>query len=178
MNTIAEASAWYTTQFITNSLRHYLENLGFRLNEPDQEQPVQIDKVVVATKLLSKERIEIRGTIDELAGPLDKSEESQTEGQGEKRSNLFMGAMNFLSDVLLLPVNFFSPQNSDEKNRCLCLPDIEQYREILEKVELYFISNQLHLKIYFVSQNGSVQALCLNPTKKHRKQSDQENQTD
>ena len=155
MKAISEPSEWYTTQFIKNSLKHYLENQGFRLSEADQEQPLQIDKVIVATKLLSKEVIEIKGTLTEII-------DNKTEEQMLKKAGFFKEATDFLSDLLLSPISFLTAYNGDEKGHCLCLPDIRLYREILEKVSEYFTSNQLHFKFYLVNQQGSVHVFSLN----------------
>ncbi len=67
---------------------------------------------------------------------------------------------------MLSPINFFNSINGNEGNRCLCLPDADQYRKVLDKLKDYFVSNKLHLKIYLVDQNRSVDVFYLNPDKK------------
>lgn len=163
MKTTAACSEWYNTQFLTDSLKHYLDSRGFYLYGADEEQPYQPDKIIIAKKLLSKEIIEIRGTVDEAT-------ELPTKGQGSKKINHFMDAVKLISGALLPPIRFFSSQNIDQKTHCICLPDIEQHRWLIQKVEEYFIANRMHLKIYFVKQNGSVRAINLNPAKRNRKQ--------
>ncbi len=155
MNTTT--TAWYTTQFITNSLKQYLKEKRFRLSEPEEQHSLNFDNAIVSTKLLSKEVIEIRGTIAQAA---------ETEEQVEKSDIGFIGVMRFLFDIMLAPVSFFTSINGDEKSRCLCLPDLVQYRKILDKLKEYFASNQMHLKIYLINENGSVDVFYLNADKK------------
>lgn len=169
MKKIVKDSEWHNTQFITHSLKHYLESKGFRLNKPDEEQLNQSDKIIVATRLLSKEIIEIRGTVED-------SIQLPPEEQAGKKGSLFMDAIKLISETLLLPIGFLSPQNIDQESHCVCLPDIGQYRRLIEKVEEYFISNCMHLKVYFVKQNGSVRITYLNPTKRKKKQARREDQ--
>jgi hypothetical protein len=154
-------TTWYTTQFITNSLKQYLREKGWRFREPEEQYSLNFDSAIVSTKLLSKEVIEIRGTIAEAA-------ETQTEEYVGKSDSGFIGVMRFLFDLMLSPVSFFTSINGDEKSRCLCLPDLKQYRKILDKLGEYFASNQMHLKIYLINENGIVDVFYLNPGKKHR----------
>ena len=159
MNTTTKNIDWYTNQFITNSLRQYLKKKGGRLSEPEEQYSLKFDNVIVSTKLLSKEIIGIRGTIPEAAG---------TEKELEKNDSGFIEVIHFFFDVIISPISFLSSINGDEGRWCLCLPDLEQYRNILNKLEGYFASNKMHLKVYFVSQNGSVNVFYLNPNKKDR----------
>lgn len=154
MNTTTRNIDWHTTQFITNSLRHYLKKKGFRLSEPEEQYLLKFDNVVVSTKLLSKEIIGIRGTIPEAAG---------TEKEVGKNDSSFIEVIHFFVDMIFSPISFFASIHGDEGKWCLCLPDLEQYRNILNKLEEYFASNKMHLKVYFVSQNGSVDVIYLNP---------------
>ncbi len=158
MNTTT--TTWHTTQFITNSLKQYLIEKGFRLSEPEEQHSLNFDNAIVSTKLLSKEVIEIRGTIPEAA-------ETETEEIG-KRVGGFTGVIRFLFDIMLTPVSFFTSINGDEKSRCLCLPDLKRYRKILDKLKEYFASNEMHLKIYLINENGSVDVFYLNTDKKQR----------
>ncbi len=159
MNTTT--TTWYTTQFITKSLKHYLKEKGFRLTESEEQHSLNFDNTIVSTKLLSKEVIEIRGTITQAA-------ETETEELVGKSDSGFIGVMHFLFDIMLTPVSFFTSINGEEKSRCLCLPDLKQYRKILEKLSEYFASNKMHLKIYLINENGCVDVFYLNPDKKHR----------
>jgi|SRR4030095_463768 len=156
---------WHTTQFITNSLRQYLRKKGFRLDQPGEQHSFQSDHAIVCSRLLSREFIEIRGTIT-------KGTETETEEQIEKNS--FTGLMHFLFDMMLMPVGFFTSLNKEggEIRRCFCLPDLNHYRKILEKLSEYFSLNEMHLKIYLINENGSVDVFYLNPGKKQGDKSD------
>jgi len=161
MNTTTKDIDWYTNQFITNSLRQYLKKKGFRLSEPEEQYSLNFYNVIVSTKLLSKEVIEIRGTITEAA-------QIETEEQVGKNDSGFIEVIHFFFDVIFSPISFFTSGNGDERRWCLCLPGLEQNRNILTKLKEYFTYNNMHLKVYFVNQNGSVDVFYLNPNKKDR----------
>jgi len=161
MNTTTPTIDWYTNQFITNSLKQYLKEKGFRLSEPEEQYSLNFGNAIFSTKLLSKEVIEIRGTITEAAG-------TGTREWVGKNDNVFLEVMHFFIDVIFSPVNFFSTINGDERRRCLCLPDLEQYRKVLTRLKEYFASNKMHLKVYLINQNGSVDVFYLNPNKKDK----------
>jgi len=152
-------TAWYTTQFITNSLKQYLKKNGFRLSERDELHSTNSDHAFVSTKLLSKEIIEIRGTVS-------KETVTKTEEQIRKKDVGFIEITQFLLDKMLSPINFFKSTNGHVGNLCLCIPDTHRYRKVVDKLKDYFISNMLHLKIYLIDQNGSVEVVYLNPNKK------------
>lgn len=157
---------WYNTRFIAHALREYLTENGYNISEEPEEIPANCDEVIVATKLFAKEVIEIKGTIH--------SEDSLKEVENNTRLKLLTDAMHWLSDILLSPISFFVRHYADEKSPSLCLPDLEQYREILEKVKEYFTTNNLHLKVYLVNESGAVHTLQLNETY----QSDEKEETE
>jgi hypothetical protein len=145
---------WYTTSYISASLKNFLEENGYNISEELEEKPANCDEIVVATKMFSKEIIEIKGTV--------VSEEVLKESESNKRLRLLTDAMHWLSDILLSPISFFVRHYADDKSPSLCLPDLEQYREILEKVKEYFSTNNLHLKVYLVNESGGVHVVQLN----------------
>lgn len=147
---------WYTTAFISGSLKSFLEENGYSIVEEPEEKAANCDDIIVATKLFGKEVIEVKGTV--------MSNDAFIESEGNKRLKLLSDAMHWLSDVLLSPISFFARHYADEKSPSLCLPDLEQYREILEKVREYFTTNNLNLKVYLVNEAGGVQVLHLNET--------------
>lgn len=147
---------WYTTAFITSSLKKYLDNNGYSIADEEAEHSPNCDDVIVATKLFGREVIEIKGTI--------LSTEVLVETEATKRLKLFSDAMHWLSDVLLSPISFFVRHYADEKSPSLCLPDLDQYRDMLQKVKEYFTVNNLNLKVYLVKENGAVRIMYLNET--------------
>ncbi len=147
---------WYSTSHISHSLKAYLIENGYGISEEQEEKNSNCDEVVVATRMFTKEVIEIKGTIE--------SEESLKETESSKRLKLLTDAMNWISDLLFSPISFFVRHYADDKSPSLCLPDLEQYREILEKVKEYFTTNNLHLKVYLVNESGGVQVIHLNET--------------
>lgn len=153
MDTTNLTTQWYTTAFITNSLRAYLEDHGYSISDEEVHNP-NCDELLVATKLFGREVIEVKGTI--------ASNAAIAETEGNKRLKMFTDAMSWLSDVLLSPISFFVRHYADEKSPSLCLPDLDQYRDILEKVREYFTANQLNLKVYLVNEAGGVQIMHLN----------------
>lgn len=159
MNTTNKITDWYTSEFLSKCLGNYLNGRGFGLREPEEQEAVHFSNALVSTRLLSKEVIEIRGALTEIINP-------ETEKHAEKKAAGFRRAMNFLIVIILSPVSFFTPSTADKISRCFCLPDLEQNRKILEKVNDYFISNELRLKIYLINQDGFVDVVYLNPNKK------------
>ena len=153
-----KSTAWYTTQFITQSLQKYLRKKRYLVTESEDKCPVGVDHILIATRRISKELIEIRGTVSHAA-----TSELKVNSADEERG--FIDTLHFLFNVTLSPLNFFNQLN-DFEDRSLCLPDLNHHREILEKLEDYFTTHSLHLKVYLVSQKGSVDVLQLNPAKK------------
>jgi hypothetical protein len=145
---------WYTTSFIADSLKSFLEDHGYRISDEPEEKASNCDEVIVASKIFGKEVIEIRGT-------LGNSEAFKEETETSKRTKLLTDAMHWLSDVLLSPITFFTNHYGDGKSS-LCLPDLEQYREVLEKLREYFTTNNLDLKVYLVKPTGDVNVVYLN----------------
>jgi hypothetical protein len=166
MSATDQASKWYTTDFIFQGLQSFLQEQGFRVTEPDEEKPTFLDKVVIASRLLTKEVIEIRGTLS--------GEAHLPDTEAHKRARMFSEAMHWLSDALLSPITFFTTHYGDNRNRCLCLPDVEHYREILDKVKDYFTTNNLYLKVYLVSEDASVHIHQLNERSNKKVEKDQE----
>jgi hypothetical protein len=162
---------WYTTNFISQSLKHFLEEHGYRFLEEAEEKPSNCDDVIVASRIFGKEYIEIRGTITSGVALKDESE-------GTKRLKIISDAMNWISDVLLSPITFVANYYNDGKNRSLCLPDLEQYRELLQKLEEYFTSNNLNMKVYLVTETGDVQMMHLNAHERRQDEIDIENMRD
>lgn len=150
---------WYTTAFISGALKSYLEDHGYSISEEESEEKhPNCDELVVATRLFNKEMIEVKGTI--------LSAEALVETEGNRRMKIFSDAMHWLSDVLLSPISFFVRHYADEKSPSLCLPDLPQYRDLLEKVGEYFTTNDLHLKVYLVKESGQVTVLQLNESER------------
>jgi len=154
MRTTNLTTHWHTTQFISTSLKAYLEDHGYRILDEQEEHHSNCDDVIVASKIFGKEVIEIRGTIE--------TPEAVKETESSKRAKLFTEAMYWLSDVLLWPITFFANHYNDDKNRSLCLPDLEQYKELIEKLREYFTNNNLNLKVYLVNASGDVHITHLN----------------
>jgi len=152
------AEKWHTTHFVSNKLQQYLKEQGFRLSDPEDHLH-QLNNAFVATKLLSKELIQVRGTFNNAT---EVSEELEKNDYG------FWDVIRFFVEILLSPINFFNSMNGYEGSRCLCLPDTDQYRMVMERLGDYFAFNNLHLKIYLVDRDGNVKIVYLNPTKKER----------
>jgi len=95
MSKTSRTASWYTSEFIETSLKNYLGRRGFRLIEPEEH-----DSVVVSTRLLSKEVIEIGGAITGVA-------DTNTEKKCEEKNAGFRATIY-----------------------CLCLPDLDRYRNV------------------------------------------------
>ena len=147
---------WHTTQFIASSLRKYLKKKGFKLSKPEDES--SFDHTVICARLLSKEIIEIRGTVTGTSKAISEKEI-------EEMDDSFREITHSILNLMFSPISFFNSVRGSDKNLCLCLPDTKQYRVILEKLEDYFVSHKLQLKIYLVNRSGSVSIFYINPAK-------------
>ena len=147
---------WQTTQFITNSLKKYLKKKGFTLSKPEDES--SFDHTIICARLLSRETIEIRGTVAETS-------EARAKKEIETMDDSFKEITHSILNLMFSPIGFFNSAMGHEKNLCLCLPDTKQHRAILEKLEDYFVSHKLQLKVYLVSRSGSVNIFYVNPGK-------------
>lgn len=156
MKATSLTSRWYTTTYISSALKTFLTENGYSISDEVEATPNNCDEVIVATKLFSKEVIEIKGTIH--------SDDVLKETESNTRLKMLTDAMHWISDLLLSPISFFVRHYADEKSPSLCLPDLEQYREILEKVREYFTTNDLQLKVYLVNEAGDVHVFQLNET--------------
>jgi len=147
---------WHTTQFIESNLKKYLRKKGFRISKPEGES--SFDHTIICARLLSREIIEIRGTVTETL-------EAIAERKIETTDDSFREITHSILNLMFSPIVLFNSVRDHEKNLCLCLPDTEQHRAILEKLEDYFVSHKLQLKIYLVNRSGSVDIFYVNPIK-------------
>lgn len=133
---------WYTTAFASHCLKKHFRKNGFRIVK---ENPLATENsMMLFTKLLSKERVEIKATVSETGVAEPCPEEENSKG--------FMDFLHYIIDAALSPMNNFG---SDEE-RGLCLPGTSEYRKIAEKLDKYFTSNNLSVKIYLVNEDGTV----------------------
>lgn len=151
-----ENTEWYSEEFICSSLISYLKKNGYKIHE---EKPKSLtgksEKIITVSKYFTKEIIGIKGlpqTPDRssLLKVLDKSDSSAT-------------AKNWFYDSLFNSFINFGKYYSDENAvGAMALPNVDRYKAIIEKVQNYFISNNLYFKVYMVNENGEVDVLNLN----------------
>lgn len=151
MNIKPDTASWYTTRFITGHLKAFLEQNNYVLSEADRYRTGGRYPVFTAARGLSKEIIEVRGTLEKEWLPAT--------GPGGNR-------VQTLSATLLHPFSLWTARYGEERNRSVCVPDLITTREMLHRLSDYFACNQLYLKIYLVDQTGKVSVIQLNPHKK------------
>lgn len=151
-----ESAEWYSEEFICNSLINFLKKNGYKIHE---EKPKNIlvkqEKIIMVSKFFTKEIIGIKGLPQvpdrsTLLKVLDKNDSSPH-------------AKNWFYDSLFNSFINFGKYYSDENAvGAMALPNVEKYKAIIDKVQDYFTSNNLHFKLYMVNQNGDVEVLNVN----------------
>jgi len=142
-----QTAEWYSTPFIVTHLKKYFFEKRFRVVQEDQ--PVD-NSVIIFSRLLSKERVEIKGVFPENVVPELKQIDLE-------HNNGVMEIMRYVLDIALSPFSFLS----SEEEKSICLPGLAEYEEVVERLRDYFIPNHLELKVYFVNQDGSVKFVHL-----------------
>ena len=142
-----QTADWYTTAFIATQLKKYFLNKGFRVIKEDYSFD---NGIIIFSRLFSKEKIELRGTFPAI----DVQQLNQVD---QEHPNGILENMKYVLDITLSPISYFS----SEEKKSICLPGLIEYEEVLEKLRDYFVSNNLELKVYFVSQDGTVKFVHL-----------------
>lgn len=150
-----DRNEWYSEEFICNSLIVYLKKNGYKVHE---EKPKNLtgktEKIITVSKFFTKEIIGIKGLQpaterNNLFKSFDKDSSSQ--------------AKNWFNDSLFNSFINFGKYYSDENAvGAMALPNVERYKAIIEKVQNYFMSNNLYFKLYMVNKNGEVDVWNLN----------------
>ena len=151
-----ESTEWYSEDFICKSLIGYLKKNGYKIHE---EKPKNLagkpEKIITVSKFFTKEIIGIKGlqsTSDRssLLKVLDKNDTSP-QAKNWFYESLFNSLINF--------GKYYSDENAVG---AMALPNVERYQAIIDKVQDYFISNNLYFKLYMINENGEVDVLNLN----------------
>ena len=123
MKNQTSTAEWYTTAFIVTHLKKYFLKKGFRIKEDYSFE----NGIIQFSRLLSKEKIEIRGTFPGIGLPnLMQTDTENDDG--------ILGNMKYVLDITLSPISFF---NSEER-KSICLPGLKEYEEVLEKTKRLF----------------------------------------
>jgi hypothetical protein len=156
-----ERSEWYSEEFICNSLVIYLKKNGYKVHE---EKPKNLtgktEKIITVSKFFTKEIIGIKGLTpandrSSLLKVIDKNESS------------FQAKNWFYESLFNSFINFGKYYSDENAVGAMALPNVEKYKAIVEKVQDYFASNNLHFKLYMVDENGEVDVWNLND-KEHK----------
>jgi hypothetical protein len=147
---------WYTEDFMTASMVAYLKEKGYAVKIRGADEGERTEKLLMAYKWGSRAIIEMKGYVSSTASGLRKAMFQKAFPEN--------GA-NWFQKNLLTSLQSLARQYKDAHLPVsLCLPDVERYREILDKVEEYFTTNNLHLNVYLVKEDGTVQVFDLNTT--------------
>lgn len=145
---------WYTKDFMTTTMLSHLKAKGYVVKQQETFSPEKAESLLLAYKWGDRSIIEIKGYTSSFASA-DRKEMFQ-KTLGETTANWFY--KNMLSSLLSLARQY----KNTHLPVSLCLPDLVHHREILEKVQEYFTGNNLHLKVYLVRQDMTVEELNLN----------------
>jgi hypothetical protein len=149
-------SKWYSEDFISNSLIVYLKKNGYKIHEEKASKlPGKTEKIITVSKFFTKEIIGIKG----LSRAADRSSLLKIQDKNETSAT----AKSWFHESLFNSFINFGKYYSDENAvGAMALPDVERYQAIIEKVQEYFTSNDLHFKVYMVKENGEVEVVDLN----------------
>lgn len=149
-----DSTIWYTEEFISNSLIHFLKENGYKIHKEHKEAD-RNEKIVTASRYFTKEIIGIKGFSSghnrtSLLTAADKQSSSQ-HAKTWFAESLFNAFVNF--------GKYYSDESAD---MAMALPKVDRYKAIMTKVEDYFTMNDLSFKIYLVSESGEVEISNLN----------------
>ncbi|MDQ6812215.1 MAG: hypothetical protein M3040_00520 [Bacteroidota bacterium] len=151
-----ESTDWYSEEFISNALVVFLKKNGYKIHEEKPKtQTGKAEKIITVSKFFTKEIIGIKGLQpandrSSLLKVLDKNDPT-LQAKSWFYESLFNSFINF--------GKYYSDENAVG---AMALPNVERYKAIIETVEKYFISNNLHFKLYLVDESGDVEVFNLN----------------
>ena len=147
---------WFTKEHLTASILDFLNQNGFKTYKEETSLSATPETILFAIAKGHKEIIEIKGYYENL----NSTKQQLLKAAGPDQANLWFCETLFTSLISLV---------KQYKNKklpvSLCIPDLNRYREVIEKVEEYFTDNNLHHKIYLVKESGKVSELNLNKRK-------------
>lgn len=151
-----QSAAWYTEEFILNSLVAFLKKNSYKIHEDKlKDATIKSEKILVVSKFFTKEIIGIKGfqsapDRDSLLKVFDKNNDSP-QVKSWFYDSLFHSLINF--------GKFYSNENAVG---AMALPNVEKYRVIINRIQTYFNSNHLHFKLYMINESGEVDVLNIN----------------
>ncbi|WP_018616579.1 hypothetical protein [Segetibacter koreensis] len=154
---VSDTPDWYTENFVSNSIIKYLLDNGYKIHKEDLSKRFERgEKVIITSKFFTKEIIEVKGLIAQ-------SNRSKLLNEAANNINPSRSSNNSFADLLFsYLVNFGRYYSNENAEAAMGLPNVERYAAIIEKVQDYFITNGLSLKLYLVNQDGSVKVSNLN----------------
>lgn len=150
-----EIDEWYTEEFISSSIINYLIESGFKVHKEESRSEERKEKVIVASKFFTKEIIHVKSLPEES----DRAKLLHTTA-----ANIYpSGSITSLTDTILNSLANFGKYYSDRSaDVAMALPKADRYIAITERLQDYFISNDLSMKVYFVNKDGEVEIINLN----------------
>ena len=140
---------WYSEEFIYASVAKYLKENGYKVQRDNpSKEGGKSEKIIVATKFLKKEIIEIKGL---RLYNLDQVHTIAPRTNAPK---------SWFSEALLNSfINFSSFENVEV---AMALPNVGRYQAIIKNLNDYFTANDLYFRIYLVDEQGTVDVSNLN----------------
>lgn len=151
-----EGAVWYTEEFVSNSLIHFLKENGYKIHKEQQSKDAdKNEKIITASRFFTKEIIGIKGF---------SSGNSRTSllAVADKHSSSPHSKAWFSESLFNSFVNFGKYYSDESAIMAMALPNVERYKAIMSKVEDYFTLNDLYFKIYLVNEKSEVEVSNLN----------------
>ncbi len=144
---------WFTKEHLTASILAFLHDRGFKTYKEETILSGTPETILFAIGKGYKEIIEIKGYYENFSLP----KQQLLKAAGSDQAHYWFSETLFSSLIAL--VNQYKNKKLPVS---LCIPDLIGYREVIQKVEQYFTTNNLHHKIYLVKESGQVTQLNLN----------------
>jgi hypothetical protein len=149
-NTSVKNTAWYSEDFIYESVVKYLKENGYKVQKetPSKDLPEKPERIIAASKFFKKEVIEVKGYPHYNPNHLPAVTQKSTHAKSWFTEALFNSF-----------VNFASFENAEV---AMAVPNVSRYQAIIKNLNDYFTVNDLYFRIYLVNEDGSVEVSNLN----------------
>jgi hypothetical protein len=150
------SGAWYTEEFVYESVIKYLNENGYKIHKEDAEAVERKERIIIASRYFTKEIIHVKGL---------PHESNRTKLLKEVASSVYPSSSilaTFTDTIFNSLVNFGKYYSDENSDLAMALPDNDRYKSIIERLSEYFSANDLSLKIYLVNESGDVAVSNLN----------------
>ena len=160
MNEYDHTTDWYYEGKISAKLVEYFKKKGFEIEKDNSDNIRARGADIIICKGEIKEAIEVKGY------PTKFHTKGKNKGK-PKPTDPKLQAKHWFSEAFLSSVfNYKELKNTNPIKISLGFPKFDRYEELITKVEDYFTDNEIDIKVYFVSENGSITTTNLNRKKR------------